>query len=60
MTPQVAAQMQQMMFSVVRSGTATSAQISGFQVGGKTGTAQNGTDANGQPCSTTAGSSGSP
>jgi peptidoglycan glycosyltransferase len=49
MTPQVAAQMQQMMFSVVQSGTATSAQISGFQVGGKTGTAQNGTDANGQP-----------
>jgi penicillin-binding protein A len=49
MTPQVAAQMQQMMFSVVQNGTATSAQISGFQVGGKTGTAQNGTDANGQP-----------
>src|SRR5215475_13251844 len=48
-TPQVASQMQQMMFSVVQNGTAQGAQISGLEVGGKTGTAQNGTDANGQP-----------
>jgi peptidoglycan glycosyltransferase len=48
-TPQVAAEMQQMMFSVVQNGTAQSAQISGLEVGGKTGTAQNGFDANGQP-----------
>ncbi|HEY7175640.1 MAG TPA: penicillin-binding transpeptidase domain-containing protein, partial [Micromonosporaceae bacterium] len=48
-TPQVAAEMQQMMFNVVQSGTGTGAKISGLQVGGKTGTAQNGSDANGQP-----------
>jgi penicillin-binding protein A len=41
-SPTVAGQLQQMMFSVVQTGTATSARISGYQVGGKTGTAQNG------------------
>jgi peptidoglycan glycosyltransferase len=40
-TPQVAQQLQTMMFSVVQSGTGTSAKIAGYQVGGKTGTAEN-------------------
>ena len=50
---QVAAELRDMMDSVVTSGTGTTARIDGFEVGGKTGTAQNGDDAR-----TTGGSSG--
>lgn len=41
MTPEAAAALQGMMRGVVDSGTGTTAQINGYVVGGKTGTAQN-------------------
>ena len=41
-SPETAAQMTQLMTSVVQNGTGTAAQIPGVQVAGKTGTAQTG------------------
>jgi peptidoglycan glycosyltransferase len=41
-SPEVAAQLREMMVGVVQSGTGTNAQIENYVVGGKTGTAQNG------------------
>ena len=44
-SPQIAASLQEMMVAVVENGTGRSAQIPGFTVGGKTGTAQAGESA---------------
>jgi penicillin-binding protein A len=44
-SPQVAADLRDMMDNVVQNGTATKARIDGVEVGGKTGTAENGEEA---------------
>lgn len=44
MNPQTAATMRQAMIGVVQGGTGTAAQIPGIEIGGKTGTAQLGTE----------------
>jgi peptidoglycan glycosyltransferase len=44
MSPQTADTMRQAMYGVVQNGTGTAAQIPGFEVGGKTGTAQLGSN----------------
>lgn len=44
MSPRTAHQLRGMMLAVVNSGTGTAARIDGVEVGGKTGTAQTGTD----------------
>ena len=43
-SPRTASQLRQMMVAAVNDGTGTGAQISGIEVGGKTGTAQTGGD----------------
>ncbi|MFF7637190.1 peptidoglycan D,D-transpeptidase FtsI family protein [Kitasatospora sp. NPDC008050] len=48
-SPATAQKLQQMMVAVVQNGTGRLAQIPGVEVGGKTGTAQHGTDAKGLP-----------
>lgn len=48
-SPATAQKLQQMMVAVVQNGTGKLAQIPGVEVGGKTGTAQHGTDAKGLP-----------
>jgi penicillin-binding protein A len=44
-SPEVAGQLQEMMISVVQNGTGKNARIDGYQVGGKTGTADSAEDA---------------
>jgi cell division protein FtsI/penicillin-binding protein 2 len=48
-SPATAQKLQQMMVDVVQNGTGRNAKIDGVEVGGKTGTAQHGTDNKGLP-----------